>query len=192
MKQFAEQGYDIYDINSEFYNDFCSPANIGGNDITLEDRKKDIYPYNITFCKSNCKYKGINIDEQRVICSCDINSDNTINEEDEFVKDNGNFKSYLMDKINYKIFKCYKLFFNGNNLKKTHAFYIILIIYIILLILNSIYIFHSLEKLKIQMARELFAVKLTDKRINTEFQKINEIKKFKDSNYANPLKKVLE
>ena len=66
-KYFAQQGYDIYDINSEFYNDFCTSASIGGNDITLSDRKNDIYPQNITLCKSNCKYKGINIDEQRVI-----------------------------------------------------------------------------------------------------------------------------
>ena len=56
IKEFAEQGYDIYDINSEFYNDFCTPAYINGNDITLKDRKKDIYPHNVTLCKSNCKY----------------------------------------------------------------------------------------------------------------------------------------
>ena len=43
-KIFAEQGYDIYDINSEFYNDICTSANLGENDITLKDRKKDIYP----------------------------------------------------------------------------------------------------------------------------------------------------
>ena len=67
-KQFAEQGYDILDKNSEFYNDFCIPASMGDNDITLKDRKKDIYPNNITLCKSNCKYNGINIEEQRVIC----------------------------------------------------------------------------------------------------------------------------
>ena len=29
-KEFAEQGYDIYDINNEFYNDFCTPANMDG------------------------------------------------------------------------------------------------------------------------------------------------------------------
>ena len=59
VKQFAEQGYDIYDINSDFYNDYCAAASIDGNDITLDDRKKDIYPHNVTLCKSNCRYKGI-------------------------------------------------------------------------------------------------------------------------------------
>ena len=50
--------------NSNFYNDFCTPASMGDNDLTLEDRKKDIYPHNVTLCNSNCKYNGINIEEQ--------------------------------------------------------------------------------------------------------------------------------
>ena len=58
---FLEQGYDIYDKNSAFYNDTCSYAHLYENDITIEDRKKDIYPNNVTLCKENCKYKGINI-----------------------------------------------------------------------------------------------------------------------------------
>ena len=40
VKHFAEKGYDIYDLNSNFYNDFCTPASMGDNDLTLEDRKK--------------------------------------------------------------------------------------------------------------------------------------------------------
>ena len=39
-KYFAEQGYDIYDKKSVFYNDICFPAYINNNDITLNDRKK--------------------------------------------------------------------------------------------------------------------------------------------------------
>jgi len=47
IKEYAEQGYDIYDKSSDFYNDFCTPASSGDNDITLEDRKEDIYPQNV-------------------------------------------------------------------------------------------------------------------------------------------------
>ena len=34
-----------------FYNDICSPASIKDNDITLQDRKQDIYPYNISYVR---------------------------------------------------------------------------------------------------------------------------------------------
>ena len=67
-------------FHREIYNDFCTPASMGDKDLTLEDRKKDVIP-NITLCKSNCKYNGINLEEQRVICSCNLNSDKNISED---------------------------------------------------------------------------------------------------------------
>ena len=153
-KQFAEQGYDIYDKNSEFYTDFCTPASFGDNDVTLADRQKDIYPHNVTLCKSNCKYNGINIEEQRVICSCNLNSDKNI-EDEEFQNEDGNFLTYLLDNINYKIFKCYKLFFNFNNLRKSYPFYIILIIFTIIQIINFIFNCYTINKLKVFMEKEI-------------------------------------
>ena len=72
---------------------------MGENDITLKDRKKDIYPHNITLCKNNCKYNGINIEEQRVICSCNLNSEKNVDEESEIVEDDGNFITYLLQKL---------------------------------------------------------------------------------------------
>ena len=89
-------GYDIYNSNSDFYNDFCSPAFYKDNDIILKDRQKEIFPNNVTLCKDNCIYKSVNIEEKRITCECNlnINSDNIhgnkkyfLNEKDE----NGNF-----------------------------------------------------------------------------------------------------
>jgi len=176
-KKFAEQGYDIYDINSDFYNDFCSPANLGDNDITLKDRKKEIYPNNITLCKNNCKYNGVNIEEQRVICSCNNNSDKNINNDEFPEEDNGNFATYILDKINYKIFQCYLLFFDVKNLKKSYPFYIILIIFLIIQFLDIIYLCHTLRRLKIYMAREMPLINIKKIKniedIKTENDKLN-------------------
>ena len=191
-KQFAEQGYDIYDINGEFYNDFCTPASMGENDITLEDRKKDIYPHNITLCKNNCKYNGINIEEQRVICSCNLNSEKNVDEESEIVEDDGNFITYLLDNINYKIFKCYKLFFNFNNLKTSYPFYIILIIFLILLMINFIFICHSLERLKIFLAKEMFGNEVINIDAISETKKLDETQKLNIKKFANPTRKEKE
>ena len=97
-KYFLNQGYDIYDENSAFYNDFCTPAFNGDNDMTLADRKKYLYPSNITLCKDNCKYNGVDTENDRIICSCNLNSNNegnTTEEDDNSDEDNGNFLSYF-------------------------------------------------------------------------------------------------
>lgn len=52
---FDEQGYDIYNLSSEFYNEKCSGAFINGNDIIIDDRRKDLYPYNVSFCSNGCE-----------------------------------------------------------------------------------------------------------------------------------------
>ena len=181
-KKYAEKGIDIFNINSRFYTDFCTPASVGDNDITLEDRKKDIYPKNVTLCKSNCKYSGIDIEHERVICSCNLNPNKQV-EEEELEESENNFVTYLLDYINYRVFLCYKLFFNFNNLKKSYPFYIILGIYLLLQIINYIYLFYKLERLKIELTKEL----TSNQHIMHE-QMSNLKKKNSDIKLANPNK----
>ena len=148
---FIEQGYDIYDKKSNFYNDECTPAYLNQNDITLLDRKKDIYPHNISFCKENCEYKSVNIDEKRIICECNLNiNENNINDEDNFLieEDDGNFFSYLLDYINYKIFKCYKLLILYKNYKKNYAFYSILAIAFIMFVTNFVFCCYGIPSIR--------------------------------------------
>ena len=167
---------------------FCTPASMGDNDLTLEDRKKDIYP-NITLRKYNCIYNGINLEEQRVICSCKLNPDKNISENNEIIEDDSNFLCYLLDNINYRIFKCYKLFFNFSNLKKIYPFYIIIIIYIILSIINFIFICHSLKRLKIYLAREMFEDKTKKSEIILETKKSKDNIDLNINKLSNPNKK---
>ena len=156
-KIFAEQGYDIYDINSEFYNDICTSANLGENDITLKDRKKDIYPDNITLCKENCYYNGVNIEEQIIICKCNLNtnknySDSNGDENNE--EDDGNFITYLLDNINYQIFKCYKLLSAFENLNHNYAFYVIAGVFIVIILIDLIFLIYTLPKIKYSMLKK--------------------------------------
>ena len=125
---FNSQGYDIYNLSSEFYKDKCSTASINGNDIILKDRIEDIYPYNASFCSNGCELKNVEIESKRVSCSCDINyTEVNIN----FSKDDTksiakeNFLSYLLDNVNYQIFECYKILFKTNikNLISNVAFF---------------------------------------------------------------------
>ena len=69
-KELFAQGYNIYNLTSEFYTDGCSPAKIGDNDIPLQDRKL-IYPHDISFCPGGCDFSEVMIETKRVKCSCD-------------------------------------------------------------------------------------------------------------------------
>ena len=187
-KYFAGQGFDIYNKSSEFYNDFCTPAFQEDNDVTLKDRKKYIYPNNVTLCKENCEYNGIDIDNERVICLCNLNQNKSYenSKEDDFLaEDDGNFFSYLLDKINYKIFECYNLLFSFNNLKSNYAFYTVLGVFFIILILNLIIDFYTLPNMKKLLINEI----PTEKKVRKET--IDELKRFKsrENTLYNPNKK---
>ena len=189
-KSFAELGYDIFNINSKFYHDFCIHAHIGDNDITLKDRRKDIYPNNITLCKENCKYKGINLEERRVICTCNLNNEEEKDDKADFDEDkNANFVTYLVDKINYKVYLCYKLFFNLHNLRTSYAFFIILSIFVLLLIINIYYICKAIEKLKNFFINEGLELKGIDKEEMFEIKNMNEFMNINNENISNPPKK---
>ena len=170
-KTYAKEGFDIYNLNDKFYTDFCTPVSLNGNDMTLEDRKKEIYPNNITLCKSNCAYKCIDLDNQRVICKCNLN--NKTNDE-ILVQDNENFLAYAVDYINYRLFLCYKLFFNAYYIKNSYAFYIILIFFGIVLIFDIIYVSHTLEKLKMFMIKEMPSNIRLNKKIFENSKKCND------------------
>ena len=157
---FVDQGYDIYEKYSDFYQDICAPAHLYDNDIILKDRKIDIYPNNVILCKENCYYAGIIIEEKKVICKCNLNinnKENDIDKTDDFLKeeDNGNFMSYLLDKINYKINKCYKLLLSFDNLKNNISFYLFISLLFINLVFNLMYIFSVLPKIKIMLFKDL-------------------------------------
>ena len=140
---FAEQGYDIYNKIDKFYYDTCSPAYLYNNDITIQDRKKDIYPNNVILCKDNCNYKAFNIEEKRIICDCNLNINNNYTNytkiNDFLEEDNGNFLNYFLDYINYKILKCYNLLTSFENIKKNYAFYCSILILTIIFLINILF-----------------------------------------------------
>ena len=111
---FNSQGYDIYNLSSEFYKDKCTTANINGNDIVIKDRIEEIYPHNASFCSNGCELKNVEIESKRINCSCEINYTeiyiNTYNNDTKTIAKE-NFLSYLLDNVNYQIFECYKIIF---------------------------------------------------------------------------------
>ena len=52
--ELSKQGYDIYDPKDSFYSDKCSSFSNGTVDVTIADRRKDIYQ------EAGCVYQGVN------------------------------------------------------------------------------------------------------------------------------------
>ena len=107
------------------------------------------------------------------------------------MQENDNFFSYTIDYINYKLFLCYKLFFNAYYIRHSLAFFIILIIFVIVCIFDFIYLNHTLEKLKLSLIKQLPPCKILYKDLFPNSQKRDNIK-INDGIITNPLKKDLE
>ena len=155
-KYFSEKGYDIYNKISEFYKDICIPVSIKNNDIILKDRKLHIYPNNVILCKINCIYKYINIEDQRIICECNLDTNKIYNNENEFLdEENDNIVDYILDNLNYKILKCYRLLSSFNNLKNNPYFYAYLAIVAIIIFLYLKYIIFKIKYIRINIYKEI-------------------------------------
>ena len=71
-KYLASQGIDIYNINDDFFNNFCNGIiSVNNQDLTLNNKIEDIYA-NISFCDNDCEYQGINLETNKVICSYSV------------------------------------------------------------------------------------------------------------------------
>ena len=137
---FSEFGYDIYEKNDIFYKDICSSAYINNNDIVINDRKRYIFPNNVSLCLNYCIYETSDLEGKRILCNCNLNINNNshnYNEENyfEIEEDDNNFFNYVLDKINYEIYKCYSLLYVFDNYRRKIIFYVLIIIFLIYVIL---------------------------------------------------------
>ena len=93
--------------------------------------------------------------------------------------DNGNFITYFLDNVNYKIFKCYLLIIIFDNLKDNYAFYAISGIFLVIMIIKLIFIAYSIQHLKKSMFKNLPTLpKLREDTIK-ELKRIKNLNKIK-------------
>ena len=117
--QLKNLGYDLFDINSPFYNDICtlykSPDN---TDVLLSDRINYYFYNDDTSCQSNCKFSNYSFDTNYLKCECDIkNSEINTNIAESFSAKYLYQSFYkVLQFSNYKVLKCYKLALSINNI----------------------------------------------------------------------------
>ena len=150
-KYFSDFGYDIYNASNIFYTEYCAPASINGNDITLVDRKNDFYPSDYILCNESCEYTDINFNTNRFICECNLSYN--FSEEYQYnnieeIEENISYIDYFISLFNYKIISCYKLLFEKNNYYNNLGFFISFCTFIINLIQMIIYLTCGVNTLK--------------------------------------------
>ena len=155
-KSLEDLGYNPYDPNDPFYNDFCTVYTTeNGTDMILTDRKNDILYQIPSPCEKGCELKDINTQTQKAICECSpkniINSTiSTDNFEFNKLKD---IILNIQNKINYKVLLCFRLLRNYNNLIHNYGFYIMTLILLSFIILIPFHLSKSSENLRIKCSK---------------------------------------
>ncbi len=169
---FAEKGIDVYNIKDEFFTDFCNGVSVNNQDLTLQNRIDDVY-VNISFCDDGCEYQGIDLETKKVICSC-TNIKETNDNKKESNKFNRKFKEVskkLLDNINYKIFVCYKYWFEPKKLRKNSGFLFLISLFFI----SQVFFFFfwvNWYEVTLKKVRKALKLKKKDtKSVNLETQK---------------------
>ena len=131
LKELFEEGVDLFDVSSPFYNDICVQYN-SNKDIALKDRILEYFP-NITLCDEGCDLIGINMTSITSICECffteekrEQNLKDKVLEESEI-----SYIDKIINSSNLYVIKCFKLIFNFDNLKKCYGAFIIAILMIV-------------------------------------------------------------
>ena len=193
------QGYDIFDINSEFYNDICTQYNSNdGTDVTLSDRADSIYP-NISICEDNCEYEGYNSETGNAICNCNAKTEvNTNLEEEVFHPQKLIQNLYEIDSYtNIRIMKCVKLAFSSKGISKNYLFYLfffMLILYIASMIYNLLKSVNQIKSMLYQIVSYL--EENFNKNINNDIpehqnnNKIDDVKKIEEQGNNNEINHV--
>ena len=138
IEKLNELGYDLYDINGEFYQDICSSfTSANGTDILLSDRKSDYYE-NVSLCENDCSYQGYDLEKKRIKCECPVKEEISVEE----TEDEKNILEDFFDGSNFsniKLLKCFKLVFSLKGQKNNIGSIIFLGIIFSLIILGIIY-----------------------------------------------------
>jgi hypothetical protein len=121
ISSFQDQGVDVFDINSEFFNDICYSYSDNGSDsdMILSDRVADIYQ-NFSICGDGCEYVSFNVEKKSANCECNVKQE--VSSESE----TGNFNTYVMSAFldsNFGIIKCFNLVFSIKGKVKNAGFW---------------------------------------------------------------------
>ena len=129
--ELKEQGYDLFDINGEFYQGICTPfTSPNGTDVLLSDRKIYYFNNNETLCQSNCIFSNYSVESGLLKCDCDSSNADINTKEIKKINEKSIYQAFheTLKFSNYKVLRCYNLAFSKRSVT-TNKGSIIVIIY---------------------------------------------------------------
>ena len=190
IKQLNEYGYDLFNINDDFYQDICSSfTSDNGTDILLSDRKNDFFE-NVPLCEDGCTYKGYDLNTKRICCECSVKEEIVIEES----KNKNVIKDFFVGSnfSNLKLLKCFKLVFSKKGQKDNIGSIIFICINILIIILGFVYMINQ-EAYIIKNIRRIINENFKEKthfyRRNINLSSSNTNSKTKEILYFPPKKK---
>ena len=169
----ASFGYNLLDPENSFYNDICSTYTTeNGTDITLSDRKNEIYNNNLknnTLCQDDCTFVSYNSTTKKAKCDCSVQTEEIITDFNVV-----NVKNLIKDSLinslknsNFLILKCYKLVFSLKGQIRNIGSYIMIILFLANFILFIIYFILGRKRTHI-MIQEIIFYKKENQNINMQ------------------------
>ena len=117
----VSNGYDVFDAESPFYNDVCSPfTNENGNDVLLDERRSDYFNENLNICEKGCTFVSYNISLKMYTCRCPIKTKFNQSTENEYEEITKEFPESFYKKhkhSNIEVFKCGSQVFSAKGQK---------------------------------------------------------------------------
>ena len=139
VKYFFNDGVDVFNISSPFYNDICYHYNFT-KDVAIKDRVLEFFP-NITLCEEGCDLIGINMTSITSICQCFFSdSKKEENLKDKILEQTQlSFVEDIITSSNIYVIKCFKSVFDRKSINKCYGGFFILLLFIAKIILTLIY-----------------------------------------------------
>ena len=165
-------GYDLFDINSDFYQDICTPyKSPNGTDVPLNDRINYYFNNDETQCQPNCKFSDYSSESEYLKCECDIQTSEMNFENKNEIGSKSIYKSFydILKYSNYKVLKCYKLAFSSKIFRNNKGNIIVLIYFGIYFIFLLIYFIKGASELKNDISNNL----INNNRKDINKEKIN-------------------
>ena len=174
-------GYDLFNPNDSFYQDVCAHYTTeNGTDVLLSDRKQYFFNDTETSCQKGCEYSKYNLEKKQVKCECNVIPENNIEPEKENKFSGKMLYEGFYDVLKYsnlRILKCYKLVFSFEGENGNYGSILMVSLFAIYIIIDSIFFFNGIYKLKILIGKILFKDKSKIEKIsinNKESTKKNE------------------
>ena len=145
--ELKELGYDLFDINSPFYQDICTPyKSSNGTDVLLSDRINSYYNNDEISCQSNCKFADYLAESQYLKCECDISNSEISTDNAEQFNAKSIYQSFysVLKYSNYKVLKCYKLAITKRSVMSniwsiiTLSYFLIHVVFLVIYIIKGI------------------------------------------------------